>query len=104
MQNAEEQGGIDRTGIGCAPTALAVNTLLTGLVTASFAQGPYSSAEQELWYRYGSLAFFVGGTILPGAALFTWRHSRWVLGACVAWMAASFVAFVWYVMMSGGGV
>lgn len=104
MQKVEEQEVIDRTGIGCALTTLAANTLLIGLVTASFTQGPYSSEEQELWYRYGSLAFFVGGSILPGAALFTWRHSRWVLGACVAWMSATFVAFVWYVMMSGGGV
>lgn len=104
MQNVEKQVGTDRAGFGCALAVLGVNTLLIGLVTASFTQGPYSSEEQELWYRYGSLAFFVVGSILPAIALFAGRQSRWVLGASVAWMAATFVAFVWYVMMSGGGV
>ncbi len=104
MQNVEEQDGTDRAGLGCALAVLGVNTLLIGFVTASFTQGPYSSDGQELWYRYGSLAFFVVGSILPAIALFAGCKSRWVPSASVAWMAGTFVAFVWYVMMSGGGV
>ena len=104
MQNVEKQEGADRSGIGCALAALGVNTLLIGLVTASFTQGPYSSDEQELWYRYGSIAFFVVGSVLPGIALFAWRQSRRVLGASVASMAATLIVFVWYVTMSRGGV
>ena len=104
MPNGEKQSGTDRAGIGCAFAVLGTNSLLIGLVAASFAQGPYSSAEQELWYRYGSLGFLVGGAVLPAIALFAGRKSRWILTASVAWMVATFVAFAWYVMMSGGGV
>jgi hypothetical protein len=45
-------------GIGCSWALLALNTLFMGLLTASFVQGPYSSSQQELWYRYGSLGLF----------------------------------------------
>lgn len=104
MQNAEKQGETDRTGIGCALAALGLNTLLIGLLTASFTQGPYSSAEQELWYRYGSLGFLFAGVIVPAVALLVARRSRVVPGASVAWMALTLIAFVYYAMMSGGGV
>jgi hypothetical protein len=104
MQNVEKQEETDRAGIGCALAVLGVNTLLIGLVTASFIQGPYSSEGQELWYRYGSLAFFIAGSVLPAITLYGGRQSRLVLVGSVLWMAATFTAFVWYVMLSGGGV
>ena len=91
-------------GIGCAWLLLGVNALLMGLLALSFGQGPYSSAEQEVWYRYGSLGFFVAGAVLPAIALFTFRRSRWLILASTAWMSAVLLGFVWFVMMSGGGV
>jgi hypothetical protein len=89
---------------GCACVMLAVNTLLMGVLAGSFTQGPYSSHQQELWYRYGSLTFFLAGSVLPAIAMFAGRRSRWVVGASMAWMGAVFLAFLWYAMMSGGGV
>jgi hypothetical protein len=91
-------------GIGCAWTLLIVNTLLIGLLTASFVQGPYSSSEQELWYRYGSLGFFSAGAALPAIALFAARRLRWVVIASTVWMLMVLVGFAWFAMMSGGGV
>ncbi|MGB3167322.1 MAG: hypothetical protein WBA68_11160 [Alteraurantiacibacter sp.] len=101
-KDAGEQNRVD--GIGCAWFLLGVNALLMGLLAASFGQGPYSSAEQELWYRYGSLSFFVAGAVLPAVALFAFRRLRWVVLASTAWMLAVLLAFVWFAMMSGGGV
>jgi hypothetical protein len=104
MQNVEPQERTDRTGIGCALAVLGFNALLIGFVAASYMQGPYSSDGQKLWYRYGSLAFFVVGAVVPAIAIIAARRSRRVLGFSVALMAATLVAFVWYVGMSGGGV
>ncbi|MFN6934249.1 MAG: hypothetical protein ACK4NZ_03745 [Tsuneonella sp.] len=75
-----------------------------GLVAASFGQGPYSNSEQEIWYRYGSLGFFVGGAVLPAIALFAFRRCWWVVVAVTAWMLMALLAFIWFVMMSGGGM
>ena len=97
-----EPNGVD--GIGCTWLLLGVNALLTSLLVVSFGKGPYSSAEQELWYRYGSLSFFVAGAVLPAVALFAFRRSRWFVLASTAWMLAVLLAFVWFAMMSGGGV
>ena len=91
-------------GIGCAWALLGLNTVLIGLLTASFVQGPYSSGEQELWYRYGSLGFFLAGVVLPAIALFVARRSRWVVIASSAWMLIALFGFVWFGMMSSGGV
>jgi hypothetical protein len=90
--------------IGCAGLLLGVNALLMGLLALSFGQGPYSSAEQELWYRYGSLSFFAAGAILPAAALFAFRRSRWAVLAVTVWMLAVLFTFGWFAMMSSGGV
>ena len=90
---------------GCVWAMLATNTLIIGLVALSFGQGPYSSHGQELWYRYGSLGFLLGGAVLPAIALLLGAsRSRGMMGALAAWMAATFVAFCGYVFMSGGGV
>jgi hypothetical protein len=93
-----------RGGIGCAWALLGVNTLLIGLLTASMVQGPYSSTEQELWYRYGSLSFFLAGAVLPAIALFAFRLSRALIVVSTAWMAIILLAFVVFGMMSSGGV
>lgn len=101
----KERGGQNRgEGIGCAWAMLIVNGLLMGLLAVSFGQGPYSSDEQELWYRYGSLSFFVAGAVLPAVTLFAVGRSRWVVLASTAWMLAVLLAFLRFVMMSGGGV
>jgi hypothetical protein len=92
------------TGIGCASIMLAVNTGLMGFVAFSFARGPYSSGEQELWYRYGSLTFFLAGSVLPAIALFVGRRSPPILLASLSWMFLVFLAFAGYAIASGGGV
>jgi uncharacterized membrane protein YozB (DUF420 family) len=91
-------------GIGCAWALLALNTVLMGLLAVSFVQGPYSSRGQEIWYRYGSLGFFLAGAALPAIALFAARHSRWVAIASSIWMLTVLLGFAWFAMMSGGGV
>lgn len=91
-------------GVGCAWTMLAVNVVIIGLLTASMVQGPYSNREQELWYRYGSLGFFIAGAALPAVALFAVRRSRSVVVASTAWMLAMLLGFVWFGAMSSGGV
>jgi hypothetical protein len=91
-------------GIGCAWTVLGVNGVLMGLLAASSVQGPYSSSEQELWYRYGSLGFFFAGAALPAIALFAARRSRWIVIASTVWMLMLLLAFAWFAMMSGGGL
>ena len=101
-QNADQPKRAE--GLGCTWAWLAINTVLIGLLTASFVQGPYSSWDQELWYRYGSLSFFVAGVALPAIALFTARRFRWVVIATTIWMPVVLLAFVWFGMMSSGGV
>ncbi|WP_207793833.1 hypothetical protein, partial [Polymorphobacter multimanifer] len=91
-------------GVGCAWTMLAVNVAIIGLLTASMVQGPYSSPEQELWYRYGSLGFLIAGVGLPAFVLVAIRRSRSVVVSATAWMVAILLAFVWYGAMSSGGV
>ena len=91
-------------GVGCAWALLGINTVLIGLLTASFVQGPYSSGEQELWYRYGSLGFLLAGVVLPAIGLFTARRQRWVIITSTVWMLITLLSFAWFVMMSSGGV
>jgi hypothetical protein len=102
LPQADEQNRVE--GIGCAWALLGVNAVLMGLLAATFMQGPYSSTEQELWYRYGSLGFFLAGAALPAIALFAGRRSRWVVIASTTWMLTLLLAFAWFAMMSGGGV
>jgi hypothetical protein len=101
-QEAGEQNRVE--GIGCAWILLSVNAVLMGLTATSFVQGPYSSSEQEHWYRYGSLGFFLAGAALPAIALFAARRSRLVVIASKAWMLTLLLAFAWFAMMSSGGV
>ncbi len=101
-QQTGEQNRVE--GIGCAWALLGVNTVLMGLLAASFSQGPYSSTGQELWYRYGSLGFFLVGAVLPAIVLLAGRRSTRLIVASMAWMFVTFLAFVGFAMMSGGGV
>ena len=91
-------------GFGCAVALLGVNAMLMGLLALSFVQGPYSSLEQELWYRYGSLGFVLLGVVLPASSLFAARRFPWIIVASSVWMLVALIGFVWFAMMSGGGV
>ncbi len=94
-----------RKGLGCAMTLAGVNTLLMGLLALGFATGPYSSQDQEIWYRYGSLGFLLGGAILPAAALLSGaRRSPALIIALTVWMLAALVSWAAYAFNSGGGV
>ena len=92
-------------GMGCAIATLSINGLLMGLTALSFTQGPYSSPEQELWYRYGSLGFLLAGAVVP-ALILSWRARRWRRAAMATtlWMVVTLVAFLSYALLSGGGV
>ncbi|MFP5329500.1 MAG: hypothetical protein ACLGHC_05120 [Alphaproteobacteria bacterium] len=101
-EDAVDQKSVE--GIGCSWALLGLNTVLMGLLAASFVQGLYSSNQQELWYRYGALGLFLAGTVLPGIALVIGRRSFWIVAAATAWMLLTLLAFAWFTMMSGGGV
>ena len=102
LEKADKQKRVE--GIGCSWALLAVNTVLMGLLAASFAHGPYSSGMQELWYRYGSLGLFLAGAALPAFALIYYRRFFWIAAAATVWMLLTLLAFVSCAMMSGGGV
>ena len=92
-------------GAGCAVAMAALNCLLMGFVASGFAFGPYSSWEQEVWYRYGSIGFLLCGAILPAVALAL--GARRFEGANIAltlWMILALCAFLTYGFLSGGGV
>ena len=80
------------------------NTILIGLVTFNFAQGPYSSDAQEFWYRHISIALFVVGSAIPAIMLWAAPRSLVVVRIALGLMLATFVVFVWYGMNAGGGV
>lgn len=105
MPDSEGEGSAMPFGIGCASSMLVLNILLPGMLAWSFTQGPYSSREQELWYRYGSIAFLMSGAILPGVALAAgaWR-SRPAVRVLTAWMLGTLTAAFCYAALSGGGV
>lgn len=94
----------DGKGLGCAWVLAAINLAIMGLVAISFSQGPYSSFEQELWYRWRSLGFVVIGAMAPTVALWLGRKSAKVVVVSMIWLASAFVLFIGYLMMSGGGV
>lgn len=91
-------------GIGCSWVLLGLNTVLMGLLAATLARGPYSSDQQELWYRYGSLGLFIAGAALPAITLIAGRRSFRVVAAATAWMLLTLLAFAWFAFNSGGGV
>lgn len=94
-----------RSSTGCMWWALGTCTVILGLTALSFTQGPYSSREQELWYRYGSLSFLLSGVVFPAIALLLGaRRSGWATISLTAWMVATLLAFLVYAFHSGGGV
>jgi|KBSSwiStaDraftv2_1062776.scaffolds.fasta_scaffold04003_2 hypothetical protein len=102
---AEGDGKAERSGIGCALSILAVNAVVIGFLASSFAEGPYSSLGQELWYRYGSLGFLLSGVILPAIALLLGAsRSRGATIALTIWMMVTLFLCFGYALNSGGGV
>lgn len=94
-----------RGGRGCATVVACLNAAGMGLLASTFMVGPYSSAGQELWYRYGSAAFLLLGVVLPVAALlFGAQRYPTLITAATIWMIAIWLPFVGFVIMSGGGV
>ena len=91
------------SGVKGAIAALVVNGSLMGLAALSFTQGPYSSQEQELWYRYGSITFVVFGAVIPAAVLTFAKRRPWMIIALTVWMVAVLFAFLNYALLSGGG-
>ena len=49
-------------------------------------------------------SFFVAGVALPAISLFAARSLRWLVVVTTVWMLVSLVGFVWFGMMSSGGV
>ena len=92
-------------GFGCAVTLIAFNILLMGLIALFFSQLPYSSDVQEYWYRYASVGFLLFGAALPAIVLKLYgRRSAFANQAVVVWGLIALVAFLVYVLNSGGGI
>lgn len=86
-------------------TLVAINAVIIGLFTFSFAQGPYSSGEQELWYRWISIAFLIGGVLLPAGLVFLRPQSAKRISVAInIWMVTTLFAFFPYLMFLGGGL
>ena len=92
-------------GVGCAIAMIGLNSVLMGLLASTFAFFQFSSREQEIWYRYGSLGFLLFGAILPGVALAIWgRRNRILVAALVVWMIFALILCFAYALNSGGGI
>jgi len=92
-------------GAGCVLIMLTINVLLMGLLSFSFSHGPYSSPEQETWYRYGSIGFLLAGAVLPAIAFWLGaRRTQWAVVALTVWMFAALIAWFGYALLSGGGM
>jgi hypothetical protein len=93
-------------GIGCLWTILGLNMLLMGLFALSSIWGPYSTTEQEFWYRWVPLGFLLAGAVLPGIGLAVARKpiGPGAISAAIIWLLIALVAFTGFAMMSGGGV
>ena len=93
----------DRSPIGHARPLLGINTILIGIVAFNFVQWSYANDAQELWYRYGFIALFVFGSVIPAMTLWVAPRSPAVVKAAIALMIATFAVFVWYGLNSGSG-
>ena len=84
---------------------LGINALIIGYFALSFGLGPYSSGEQELWYRGGSLAFLVLGVLLPGGLVILRPEAARKISVTInVWLLIALFAFFPYLLFSGGGV
>ncbi|WP_156359221.1 hypothetical protein [Sphingomonas sp. Leaf242] len=98
-------GSLRLEGLGCAGAIAVANILPMSLIAYTFAMMTYSNAEQERWYRGGSLAFLIFGAIFPMCWLILMRRGYWGnVKAIIAWMLFAMLAFIGYVLMSGGGI
>lgn len=104
MLKISEKVGPDRVDWGCAIFLLIANIGFLGLLALALAQGPYSSFEQKVWYRYGTLSLLLAGVVLPGFLLVLKRQSRRGNGTACGLMGGTFVLAIFYGVMSGGGV
>ena len=86
-------------------TLVTINAVVMGLLALSMVRGPFSSFQQELWYRYGSLTFFFLGVVLPVLAIVFFRAKvrRFAVVSNV-WLVAIMIGFFGYLMSFGGGV
>ena len=83
---------------------LVVNTIFIGFMTMARIRGPYSSHEQLILYRYGSLALFAAGVLIPWICFVFFRKfvERHTILASV-WLAATLSAvIIWGAALSGG--
>jgi hypothetical protein len=84
---------------------IALNALVWGAWSLSFATGGANNFDQAVWYIYGPLAVLLSTTVAPAIALTT-RYFR--QGAPQSWLRAalivSLLGFLPYACMSGGGV
>ncbi len=108
VTNAEARvsgNGSQPVPLGCARTVAVVNMIPMGLMAYTFPMMTYSNADQERGYRGGSLAFLILGAILPMCGLLLMRRGYWGnIKALIAWMLFAMLAFMGYVLMSGGGI
>lgn len=88
---------------GCVGSLALLNIFLMGLTALAFSQGPYGNFEQEAWYRYRSIAFFIFGAAIPAALIWLGRESSAIVSGAAVWMAVSLLLFVVYFLQSGGG-
>ena len=92
-------------GLGCAGTLAAFNLIVMGSIAYIFSMMPYFNAGQERWYRGGSLAFLFLGALVPICWLVLIRRGHWGNAkAIAAWTFAALLAFMAYVLLSGGGI
>ena len=90
--------------LGCVLILVVVNLLSMGAIATSFSQGPYSSLQQEIWYRYVALGFFILGAVLPTVTLLLFRRRQEWFGTLVIWMLSALLFFGIYLFNSGGGI
>jgi len=84
---------------------IALNALLWGGWTFSFARDGVHNSTQAAWYIYGPLLAFTVTAVAPTVALATGRlrrseSSAWLRG----FLILTLVGFLPYTCMSGGGV
>jgi hypothetical protein len=84
--------------------SIAINALVWGGWTFSFARSGANNPAQAAWYIYGPLAVLLATTVAPTFALATGRGrhgsvSTWLRG----FLILALIGFLPYACMSGGG-
>ena len=82
-----------------------INSVIFGLVALAFARGPYSSFEQELWCRWGSLGLLFAAGLIPALIAFRWRQAPgWAATLLGFWCGVAGFVGLNFALLSGGGV